>query len=72
MSPLTANERLIWAAAYAAAWARGPTPRMNVSDCIESAWSTVVEARGAAKRVRAIWGEDDEVYQALKQMIQPE
>jgi hypothetical protein len=67
MPPLTANERLIWAATYAAEWRRG-----SIEGAAERAWQAVADARGRLDRVRAIWGEDDPVYQALKQMIQPE
>ena len=72
--PLTENEKLIWAAVYAAEWSRQLDARgargtpMNVPTCVENAWAAVVEAREADDAVKEGWGEDTDVYLMLKQM----
>lgn len=74
--PLTENEKLIWAASYAVEWSRGLEARaergvpMYVPTYIENAAAAVVEAREAHDSVKEGWGEEDEVYLMLKQMMQ--
>jgi hypothetical protein len=72
---MTENEKLIWAATYSAEYIRQIKDQsyhgisVSVSMAIETAWDAVVSARGAHEDVREGWGEDDEVYQMLCEMI---
>lgn len=76
---LTANERLIWAAAYGAGWVaareRDGDQRHPIFTytSIERAWMAVQAARMAEFTTRdAPAGKADYIYQALAEMTQPE
>ncbi len=71
---LSENEKLIWAAAYAAEWVNALARRemygapMSVSTCIENAGSAVTEARDAHAEVQEEWGRNNPVCRMLNQM----
>ena len=74
---MTLGERLIWAAAYAAAHRQMLADKSAygtaeyVAGAIEEAWAAVVNAREVRASVSGGWGENDEVTVMLDEMLAP-
>ncbi len=75
---MNANERLVWAATYAAQWSKqiemgekyGTSP--IITTAIENAWAAVTDMRMSLGKVEDGWGVDDPVYLMLRQMVDEE
>ena len=72
---MTEGEKLVWAAAYASEYLSHITSHeligtsMDIPKCIESAWRAVVEMRESRQAVKEGWGESDDVFKMLQEML---